>query len=81
MCGVFAEFERAMIQDRVKAGLERARAQGKRLGRPPISPQVETKIRRVRRQGKGILRIARELGIGVSPVQRVVAAMADASRA
>ena len=33
MMGVFAEFERAMIQERVRAGLERARAQGKRLGR------------------------------------------------
>jgi DNA invertase Pin-like site-specific DNA recombinase len=34
MMGVFAEFERAMIRERVKAGLERARAQGKTLGRP-----------------------------------------------
>ena len=34
MMGVFAEFERAMIQDRVRAGLERAKAQGKVLGRP-----------------------------------------------
>jgi len=34
MCGVFAEFERAMIQERVRAGLARARAQGKTLGRP-----------------------------------------------
>ncbi len=36
MMGVFAEFERAMIQDRVKAGLARARAQGKTLGRPKV---------------------------------------------
>ena len=35
MMGVFAEFERSMIQERVKAGLQRARRQGKRLGRPP----------------------------------------------
>ena len=34
MMGVFAEFERSMIQERVKAGLQRARSQGKRLGRP-----------------------------------------------
>ncbi len=34
MCGVFAEFERAMIQERVRAGLARARVQGKKLGRP-----------------------------------------------
>ena len=37
MLGVFAEFERALIRERVKAGLDRARAQGKRLGRPPSS--------------------------------------------
>src|SRR5262249_26009083 len=38
MMGVFAEFERAMIQERVRAGLARARGEGKRLGRPPIPP-------------------------------------------
>jgi hypothetical protein len=36
MMGVFAEFERAMIQERVRAGLARARSEGKRLGRPPL---------------------------------------------
>jgi len=35
MMGVFAEFERAMIQERVRAGLRRARSEGKQLGRPP----------------------------------------------
>jgi DNA invertase Pin-like site-specific DNA recombinase len=72
MCGVFAEFERAMIRERVKAGLERARAQGKRLGRPRTPAIMEQKIRAARRQGKGIKKIASELGIGVSTVQRVV---------
>jgi Resolvase, N terminal domain len=42
MIGVFAEFERAMIQERVRAGLARARGEGKRLGRPPIAPELET---------------------------------------
>ncbi len=40
MCGVFAEFERSMIQERVKAGLARARAQGKKLGRPRVSASI-----------------------------------------
>ena len=44
MTGVFAEFERAMIQERVKAGLERAKAQGKVLGRPKVSTTTERKI-------------------------------------
>jgi len=72
MCGVFAEFERTMIRERVRAGLERARAQGKTLGRPRTPEIVEERIRAARRQGKGIKKIATELGIGVSTVQRVV---------
>lgn len=71
MCGVFAEFEREMIRERVNAGLARARAQGKRLGRPPVKPEIERAIRQKRAQGVGILKIARELGIGTSVVQRV----------
>jgi DNA invertase Pin-like site-specific DNA recombinase len=58
MCGVFAEFERAMIRKQVKAGLERARAQGKTLGRPRTPEFVEIKIRAERRKGKGIKKIA-----------------------
>jgi len=72
MMGVFAEFERAMIQERVKAGLERARAQGKRLGRPTVSVDVEARIADLRLQGMGKIKIAKTLGIGVSTVQRVV---------
>lgn len=72
MMGVFAEFERAMIQERVKAGLERARAQGKQLGRPRASAKTEARIRALRETGMGKLKIARTLGIGVSTVQRVV---------
>jgi DNA invertase Pin-like site-specific DNA recombinase len=74
MCGVFAEFERAMIQERVKAGLARARAQGKTLGRPRVSSAVESKVLRFKAKGKGIMKIARELGIGVGTVQRIVKA-------
>jgi DNA invertase Pin-like site-specific DNA recombinase len=45
MMGVFAEFERAMIVERVKAGLSRARSQGKRFGRRPVSADVVERIR------------------------------------
>ncbi len=72
MMGVFAEFERAMMRDRIKAGLARARAQGKRLGRPPVPPEVEQAIRDARAEGKGMLKIARELGVGTTTVQRVL---------
>ena len=45
MMGVFAEFERAMIQERVRAGLRRAKAEGKQLGRPKIAAEVEAQSR------------------------------------
>jgi DNA invertase Pin-like site-specific DNA recombinase len=72
MCGVFAQLERAMIQERVKAGLSRARAQGKRLGRPSVAPSVVSKVKARRRKGQGILSIAKALGIGTGTVQRIV---------
>jgi DNA invertase Pin-like site-specific DNA recombinase len=74
MCGVFAEFERAMMADRIKAGLNRARAEGKQIGRPKVSAQVEDRIRELRSQKRGMLWIAREVGVGTGTVQRVVAA-------
>jgi len=73
MCGVFAEFERAMIQDRVKAGLARAKANGKVLGRPRVSVQTENRIRYARGKGKSIHAIARDIKVGVGTVQRVLA--------
>ena len=74
MCGVFAEFERSIIRERVTAGLKRAKANGKKLGRPTVGADVEKKIRLALSRGdKGIRKIARELGVGVSVVQRVQA--------
>jgi DNA invertase Pin-like site-specific DNA recombinase len=72
MLGVFAEFERSMIVERVKAGLKRARAEGKVLGRPRVSSAVESKVRTLRKAGKGMRWIARELGVGNCTVQRIV---------
>ena len=72
MLGVFAEFERAMIKERINAGLSRARAQGKKLGRPRVSLEVESKIRELRSMGRGIRKIAGQLRVGVSTVKRVV---------
>jgi DNA invertase Pin-like site-specific DNA recombinase len=77
MLGVFAEFERAMIRDRVRAGQARARAQGKHIGRPRTDPRREDAIRALRTKGIGIRRIARDLGVGVSVVQRVLGGSAE----
>src|SRR5262249_34524759 len=57
---------------RSPTGLARAKAKGVRLGRKPTSPKVEERIRQLRATGIGIIKIARQLGIGVSVVQRVV---------
>ena len=67
MMGVFAEFERAMIQERVRAGLARARKDGVQLGRRPLEdtdPEKVERVRRMRAQKVGILKIARALGVG-----------------
>jgi DNA invertase Pin-like site-specific DNA recombinase len=74
MLGVFAEFERGIIRERVNAGLARAREKGVVLGRPRIDPAVERRIKALRKKGYGYLRIGRELGVGTSAVQRVIAA-------
>jgi DNA invertase Pin-like site-specific DNA recombinase len=79
MCGVFAEFERAIIVERVNAGLKRARANGKILGRPKIATGTEGSIRKALAKGdKGILKIAGEFGVGSGTVQRIKAEMAAA---
>ncbi len=72
MMGVFAEFERSMISERVKSGLARAKSNGKILGRPKVSKQREAQIMKLREDGMGILRIGKELGVGTSTVQRVI---------
>jgi DNA invertase Pin-like site-specific DNA recombinase len=72
MLGVFAEFERGIVRERVNAGLARARAKGTKLGRRPVESSVEVQIRELRAKGDGILKIGRKLGVGTSVVQRVV---------
>lgn len=77
--GVFAEFERAMIRDRVNAGLARAKAQGKQLGRRKIAAKVERAIRAdLQAGGAGIQKLAKQHGVGVGTVQRIKAELAAA---
>jgi DNA invertase Pin-like site-specific DNA recombinase len=75
MLGVFAEFERAMIRERVIAGLARARADGRAPGRRPVEQSDGKKVKAalaMRERGIGIRRIAREVGLGVGTVMRLV---------
>ena len=72
MMGVFAEFERAMIVERVNAGLARARAEGKRLGRPSaLTPGKERKIQNLLTKKVGVVKIGKSFGIGTGTVQRI----------
>jgi DNA invertase Pin-like site-specific DNA recombinase len=73
MLGVFAEFERGIIRERINAGLARAKENGTKLGRRSVRPSVEARIRELKAGGMGILKIGRTVGVGTSVVQRVVA--------
>jgi len=73
MMGVFAEFEPAMIQERVRAGLARARSEGKQLGRPRINGATENAIRAAlkRKDRPGVRQIAASFGVSAGTVQRI----------
>jgi DNA invertase Pin-like site-specific DNA recombinase len=77
MMGVFAEFERGMIQERVRSWMARAKAKGTKsgnaIGRPAVSPGVEGHIRLLRAQGLGMIKIASQARCAVSVVHRVLA--------
>jgi DNA invertase Pin-like site-specific DNA recombinase len=62
--GAFAEFERSMIRSRVNAGLARARAQGKRLGRRPLNDAIVQRIREQLAGGSGIIKTAQLTDLG-----------------
>jgi len=72
MMGVFAEFERSLIQERVKAGLQRAKTHGKRLGRPPVPPIQIEKIRKLRAERVTLTAIAKKTGVAVGKVHQAV---------
>ena len=77
MLGVFAEFEREMIRERVLAGIDRARARGKRLGRPSIPDQQAQAVRNALAQGMGIRATARATGTAITTVARIKHDMAQ----
>jgi len=83
--GVFTEFEGAIIQEGLRAGLARAREKGtksrKPIGRGKINPLKEAAIRKALANGKGILKTARECQAGTSVVQRIKGEMARANEA
>lgn len=71
--GAMAEFERALIQERVRAGISNARAKGKRIGRPRVFVDA-TRIASLRAQGRSWSQIVAEMRIGKGTAQRALAA-------
>ena len=76
MCGAFAEFERSMLQARIHAGLRRAGANGRTLGRPLNDPDAVAKARDEVARGIGINRVAKLVGLSNGTVQRIKGEMA-----
>jgi putative DNA-invertase from lambdoid prophage Rac len=73
LLSVFAEFEREILRERVRAGLDHARQQGKRLGRPPSATFKAIEARKLHRQGISKSEIARQLQISRTSVRRLLA--------
>ena len=71
MLGVFAEFERSIIQERVRAGLQRAKREGKHLGRPPIADTLAERIRAALAGGMSVRKTAAKFDVNPSTVQRI----------
>jgi len=72
MCSVFAEFERELVRERTIAGMQRARAAGKRIGRPALPDATRASIKTLARRRLSNRAIAREVGASEATVRRVL---------
>ncbi|SCY43195.1 recombinase family protein [Lysinibacillus fusiformis] len=72
MLAVFAEFERDIIQQRTKAGLESARKRGRIGGRPSIDEKTKKKVRALFEAGESATDVAKEYGIGRATVYKII---------
>jgi DNA invertase Pin-like site-specific DNA recombinase len=74
MLGVFAEFEREIIRERIIAGQQRARSQGKRIGRRTVLDEtVLARAQRLRAEGLSVRQIARTLKLGIGTTCKALA--------
>ncbi len=75
--GSLAEYERALIRERVKAGIERAKRNGVKLGRPSnLNDSVRAAILALRAQATPIRKIASQLRVGTATIYSVIASAA-----
>jgi putative DNA-invertase from lambdoid prophage Rac len=73
LLAVFAEFEREILRERVRAGIAQARGQGKPHGRPPAARRKATQVHELFADGLSQSAIARQLAIGRTSVRRILA--------
>lgn len=76
LVAAFAEFERGVLIERTRAGLEAARRRGARIGRPPAKVDVRL-MRELRAAGKSLREIGKALGVGTTTVHRLLNGEAD----
>lgn len=71
MISIFSQYEREMIAERVKAGLNRAKSEGKKLGRKSIiDNKLSSQVKTLRDEGFVLTEIAKSLGVSLSTVKR-----------
>jgi DNA invertase Pin-like site-specific DNA recombinase len=84
LIGIFAEFERNLIRERIKSGRERAKARGVRFGRPPLKTRSgmlnEKKVLEFYQKGVSIRSIARYFGCSTTPIRKILKANGYVSR-
>lgn len=73
--GAMAEFERELIRERVKAGIQTAKAKGKKLGRKPVPPVVTDQIKEMREAGQSIRAIAKKTKLSIGGVHKILGKM------
>jgi DNA invertase Pin-like site-specific DNA recombinase len=76
MLAIFAEFERGILRERVRAGIAQARKEGRPHGRPPTASLKSDEVARLKAEGRSHSEIARRLGIGRTSVRRILRAAA-----
>ena len=82
MLGVFAEFEREIIRERIIAGQQRARAQGKRIGRRSVIDELlQARAVRLKSNGLSLRKIGERLNLSAATVLKVIAAQASSASA
>jgi len=72
LLGAFAEFERDLIKERVKAGISNARAKGKKIGRKPLAPAVAKKVVNLKVKGLSYRTISRKLNVSIGSVHKTL---------